>query len=271
MQSRALLVITFAVTACGPGSRDRAGDDTGGIDAGMMTSGDADTVDVTSVFAHTSSALYRVDPETLAVTKVGNFGWSNAFEQMTDIAIDNTGMLIGISFKAVYRIDPTTAAVTQLSSSLSGMFNGLSFVPAEMLGQTGRDVLVGTRNADGMVFSIDPSTGQATVIGNMQGFSSSGDLVAIAGFGAVQTADNGLSADRLVRLAPNTFAATPIGTTIGFSDIWGVAYWKNKIFGFTNTGQFVTIDPTTGVGTLVESGGPAWWGAAVTTSAPVIF
>ena len=59
-----------------------------------------------------------------------------------------------------------------------------------------------------------------------------------------------------------------------FSPYWGsdgVAFWKNKIFGFTESGQFVTIDPTTGAGTLVQSNGPHWWGAAVTTSAPVIF
>jgi hypothetical protein len=105
----------------------------------------------------------------------------------------------------------------------------------------------------------------------MGGFASSGDLVAVKNFGTVLTADNGVSADRLVRLAPQSFAGTAVGTNIGYSDIYGVAYWKDKIFGFTSSGQFVTIDPTTGVGTLVQSNGPAWWGAAVTTSAPVIF
>src|SRR5205085_8428749 len=129
---------------------------------------------------------------------------------------------------------------------------------------------VATRNSDGIVFRIDPNTGATTQIGNMGAFSSSGDLVSVDQLGTLQTADNGLGADRLVRLAPNSFAATPIGTDIGFAEIWGIAFWKDKVFGFTNGGEFITIDPNTGVGSLVQGGGPQWWGAAVTTLAPVV-
>lgn len=264
-------VIAFALAACGPSGRDMGGGDDQGFDAGTGDGTGSNNPEVAFVYAHTATELYKVDPDTLAITKVGNFGWSNGTDQMTDIAIDKTGLMIGVSFTAVYRVDVTNAAATRLSTGLSGTFNGLSFVPAAMLGQTGDDVLVGTRNADGIVFRIDPMTGGSTQIGNMgSGYSSSGDLVAVTNFGTVLTADNGIAADRLVRLAPSTFAASPVGTSIGYSDIWGVAFWKNKIFGFTSGGQFVTIDPTTGVGTLVQSNGPAWYGAAVTTSAPVI-
>ena len=259
--------------ACGPSSRGGGGgggDDTA-VDADTGGGGGGDgSVGVTYVFAHTASTLYKVDPDTLAITKVHDFVWSSGSDSMTDIAIDKTGLMLGVSATTVYRIDATTAAATKLSGGLTGQFNGLSFVPAAMIGQTGDDVLVGTRNADGIVFKINPMTGQATQIGNMGGFSSSGDLVAVTNFGTVQTADNGFSNDRLVRLAPSTFTASAVGTDIGYSDIYGVAFWKNKIFGFTAAGQFITIDPNTGVGTLVQSNGPAWWGAAVTTAAPVI-
>lgn len=273
MRNLGIILFAIVVAACGPEARDGGGG--GGVDGGPDDDGGGTGTDggigVTFVYAHTASALYRVDPDTLAITLVGNFGWSNGSDQMTDIAIDKTGGMLGVSFTAVYRIDPSNAQATRLSTGLSGMFNGLSYVPADLLGETGNDVLVGTRNADGVVFRIDPMTGQATAIGNMGGFASSGDLVAVTGFGTAQTADNGFSNDRLVRLAPQTFAATAVGTDIGFSEIWGVAYWKGKIFGFTSGGQFVTIDPTTGAGTLIQANGPAWWGAAVTTSAPVIY
>ena len=77
---------------------------------------------------------------------VGAFGWGSVgCDQMTDIAIDKNGVMIGISYSRVYRVDPTTAQTTLLSNSLDGTFNGLSFVPAAMLGQTGDDVLVGTQ------------------------------------------------------------------------------------------------------------------------------
>lgn len=272
---RSCVCVLILLSACGPAGRDPAGGGGGdGVDAdpggGGGGGGGGNGPEVTYVYAHTSSALYRVDPDTLAITKIGDFGWSNGSDSMTDIAIDKAGVMLGVSYTAVYRIDATTAQTTRLSTGLSGTFNGLSFVPSAMLGLTGDDVLVGTRNDDGLVFRIDPATGHSTQIGNMNGFSSSGDLVAVTNFGTVQTADNGLSNDRLVRLAPQSFAGTAVGTDIGYAEIWGVAFWKNKIFGFTHAGQFVTIDPTTGAGTLVQSNGPAWWGAAVTTAAPVI-
>ena len=264
-----------ALFACGPNQRQNTGDDDG-TDGGVTTDADPPPGDgtqqvMTFVYAHTSSQLYKVDPDTLMVSLVGNFTFAGGgTDQITDIAIDKTGLMIGISFTSVYRIDPSNAACTRLSQDLSGTFNGLSFVPADQIGQSGADVLVATRNANGAVFRVDPMTGGTTQIGNMGNFSSSGDLVSIVNFGTLQTADNGVGPDRLVRLAPSSFAATPIGTNIGYSDIWGIAYWKDKVFGFTEAGQFITIDPMTGVGTLVQGNGPRWWGAAVTTLAPVI-
>ena len=132
-------------------------------------------------------------------------------------------------------------------------------------------VLIGTENLDGSVFEVNPTTGATTQVGSMGGsFVSSGDLVSVDGFGTVQTVP-GSPHDVLVRLAPMTFAATPIGTsTTGFDNIWGLGFWKGKVFGFTNAGELITIDPNTGVGTMVASGGPGWYGAAVTTTAPVI-
>lgn len=274
MRIAGLLALALVV-ACSPTVRHGNG---GGADAGPGgdapgAPGDGAGSDgtVVYVYAHTADALYRVDPDTLAITMIGSFGWpaSVGTDQMTDLAIDKNGQMIGVSFTRVYRVDPDTAQTQLLSSSLGDSYNGLSFVPAAAVGQTGDDVLVGTRNADGKVFRIDPMTGAATEVGDMGAYQSSGDLVAVEGFGTVQTVV-GTGNDRLVRLAPGTFAATPIGTDIGFSDIWGVAFWKSKIYGFTDTGQFILIDPTSGAGSLVSTNNVAWWGAAVSTIAPVV-
>jgi hypothetical protein len=271
MRAIAAGIVMWSVVAVGCGPSSRPGNT--GADAGSGTGVDAPASDnpgTTFVYAHSSSTLYKVDPDTLMVSMVGAFQWPGLPDQMTDLAIDRDGALIGISFGSVYRVDPTTAAATKLSGSLAGELNGLSFVPAEMLGQTGDDVLVATRNADGAVFRIDPMTGASTQIGDMGSqFQSSGDLVAIAGFGTVQTT-LGAPFDVLSKLAPVSFAATPAPASTGYGQIWGVAYWKGKVFGFTKQGQFVTIDPNTGVGTVVQSNGPEWWGAAVTTIAPIL-
>jgi hypothetical protein len=273
---RAVLVISI-LAACGPGGRNSpggGGDDDGtdggtsmGSGSGSGSGSDAGTV---YVYAHTATTLFRVDPDSLAITEIGDFGWpSGQSDQMTDIAIDKNGQMIGVSYDKVYRVDTGTAQTTLLSASLQGMFNGLSYVPATFVNQTGDDVLVGTRNTDGSVFQIDPMTGTVTQIGSMgSGFTSSGDLVAVAGFGVVQTVP-GNGGDTIATLANGTFAATAIGNT-GYDMIWGLAFWKNKLFGFTDGGAFVTIDPTTGAATLVSINLQEWWGAAVTTTAPVI-
>jgi hypothetical protein len=273
------ILLAVAIAACGPSDRSHQTIDAqkAGIVDASGGSADASTNDAAwqvFVYAHTMFALYRVDPDTYAITLVGNFGWPAGVvnDSMTDLAIDKNGRMIGISFTAVYEVDPATAKCTLLSNMLAGNFNGLSFVPAALLGQTGDDVLVATRNSDGKAFELDPMTGHATQVGDMGGaFVSSGDLVSVEMFGTVQTVPGtGGGHDRLVTLAPNTLAATAVGTDTGYSNIWGIAYWKNKIYGFTDQGEFILIDPTTGVATLVSSNGVSWWGAAVTTRAPVV-
>jgi hypothetical protein len=269
------LAAAAAVAACGPNHRngDDDDDDGGGPDANIGPTVDAPPFEgEPAVYAHTATTLFKVDPDTLAITRVNDFQWSTGFDQMTDIAIDGQGMMIGISFTSVYRVDPDTAQATLLSAGLDGEFNGLSFVPGdEALGMPeAADVLVATRNLDGHVFSVNPMTGQTQQIGDMGGgFSSSGDLVSVRGFGTAATA-NGLPLDRLVRLTAVTFVAQPVGADTGYGDIWGVAFWKDKIYGFTEGGAFVLIDPATGAATFVTNNGEAWWGAAVTTRAPVI-
>jgi hypothetical protein len=271
---RIVLLAVLAV-ACGPGNRNSpGGDDTGGDGGTGSGSGSGSASDSGSgtiyVYAHTESTLYRVDPDSLAISEIGDFGWpNNTTDTMTDIAVDKNGNMVGVSFDKVYAVDTGTAKTTLLSSALAGMFNGLSYVPATYVNGSGDDVLVGTRNTDGAVFRIDPMTGSATQIGDMgSGYSSSGDLVAVDGFGIVQTVP-GDGGDSLVQLASGTFAATAIGNT-GYSDIWGLAFWKDKVFGFTDDGTFITIDPTTGAATLVSVNLEGWYGAAVTTTAPVI-
>jgi hypothetical protein len=268
------LAACAVIVACGPGTRNSpGGDDDGGsgVDAGTGSSTGGGGSDATVyVYAHTQSTLYRVDPDSLAISEIGDFGWpNNATDTMTDIAVDKDGNMVGVSYDKVYQVDTSTAKTTLLSSSLQGMFNGLSYVPALYVGGSGDDVLVGTRNTDGAVFRIDPMTGSATQIGDMgAGFSSSGDLVAVANFGIVQTVP-GNGGDTLATLASGTFAATTIGNT-GYGEIWGLAFWKNKVFGFTDDGAFITIDPMTGAATLVSENFEGWYGAAVTTTAPVI-
>jgi hypothetical protein len=271
---RTAIAFALVMAACGPSGGGSDDDDDGtSTDASVTNADRPDIQENAAVFAHTSSELFRVDPLTFNITLVAPFTGDAAGDMMTDIAIDSEGQMIGISYTRVYRIDSQTA-VTQRAGTgtLPQMFNGLSFVPSILaFGLEGPDVLIGSRNTDGKVFRIDPLTGQQTEIGDMgAGYQSSGDIVAVRDFGIVATTGGTLGPDTLVRLAPTTFAATPIGDNTGWSDLWGVGFWHGKVFGFAEGGDFVIVDTITGAATLVEGSSRAWWGAAVTTAAPVI-
>jgi hypothetical protein len=275
---------------CSPDSREDDDDQGGGgFDAGGVDAGTADAspfVDATPlddgstppfedgvIYAHSPDRLYQIDPDSYEVTEVGPFVWPAdiGFDQMTDIAIDKTGTMIGVSFTRVYRVDPLTAGATYLAP-LARSFNGLSFI-ADALPEN-PEILIGSSGDDGTVWKIDPATGATTQIGEYgNGFYSSGDIVSIEGFGTVATVKGGSSpgnGDWLAKLDPVTFNATVIGSGTGFSDIWGLGFWKGKVFGFSDASKMLLIDPTSGVATELSTSSFAWWGAGVTTTAPII-
>jgi hypothetical protein len=279
------IVFVFAclgAIACGPNEMG-SDDDDDTVDAPQGTPDGALPIDATPgpdsppfwdgvIYAHSSTDLYSVNPDTLAVTHIGPFQWpaGSLFEQMTDIAVDRFGGIIGISYGSIYRVDPDTVLCTYLAE-LPTQFNGLSFVPASEIDPTGEEILLGA-GLDGTLVQIDPLTGDPTTIGSYgAGLGSSGDIVSVDGFGTVATVKMGtFGPDYLARvdLAAGG-AATIIGNT-GFTDIWGLGFWKGQVYGFLESNEFVLIDPDTGAATFVSNGPQNWWGAGVTTIAPII-
>jgi hypothetical protein len=71
-------------------------------------------------------------------------------------------------------------------------------------------------------------------------------------------------------------AASP-GAGTGFADVFGLAAWDKTVFGFSrHTGMvaptLITIDPTSGAGTMIANGFPftnGWSGAGVTTKVTI--
>lgn len=276
---KAALGVLLAVLAAGCGASTTIDDPDGGGGGGDPDGGGGGWPDGGPLFdaapppwdgviyAHSSSELYQVDPDTLAVTLIGPFGWGSVgYDEMTDIAVDRLGAIVGISFGSVYSVDPDTAACTFLAY-LDRQFNGLSFVPAGVIDPTDAEVLVAAA-LDGTFWRVDPTTGASTQIGAYGGgLGSSGDIVAVEGSTFATVENNGL--DWLARINPTTGTATLVGAT-GVNGIWGLGYWKNKVYGFSSGNQFVLIDTATGAATVVETGSVSWWGAGVTTQAPII-
>jgi hypothetical protein len=287
---RPLVLSTVAMcavgAACGPDIPEVVSDAGGGADAPSAAdapSGAADAPPLPDagpdagipffgkVYAHSYQNLYGVDPDTLAVTLIGPFGWPTGpdSDMMTDIAVDHDGNIFGVSWGAVYAVDKDTAACTFLAPLMGEQFNGLSFLPAGSIDPTDAEILVGT-GLSGTLWRIDPATGMSEMIGDYGGIvESSGDLVSVEGFGTVATVKNGSTNDYLARIDETTGVATMIGTT-GIPDIWGIGFWAGKVFGFVATNEFVLIDVDTGETMFIYDGPENWAGAGVTTAAPII-
>lgn len=137
---------------------------------------------------------------------------------------------------------------------------------------------------DGSVLEINQTTGDTTVLGDygnttagaMQ-IGSSGDIVAVYGLGIYATVTVGTpltNPDYLARIDPVTWQATLIGGGTPYDKIFGLGFWRDKLYGFVDqgasNGRIVELDPNTGVATSVNTGNVQWFGAGVTTDAPVI-
>lgn len=262
-----ILAAGCASTTSGPDQQADAGDQvTPGADAAPQQTSAA-------VFAHSATDLYRIDPDTLAVQMVDAFTFDGTAEHLTDIALDRAGNMVGISLDNVYAIDPETAQTTFLAPLADG-FTSLSFVPTDPQNVNSPERLIAA-TFDGQVFEINPDTGESTLIGDYgddrgDAIGSSGDIVSVHGFGTVATVDiEGSDTDYLAWIDPVTFEATPIGDT-GRDKIFGLGFWKGVIYGFTDTGEFLSIDPSNGVTSMIEAGPIAWWGSGVTTTAPTV-
>jgi hypothetical protein len=268
LQRRSVFVLfallTLGATACS-GGRGKSGPQ--GTDMAIGPDGNPNGPDGV-VYGHSDSVLYTVDPTSYAVQMVAPFGWpaDSEGEQMTDIAIDQNGNMIGISFDAVYAVDKTNAACTYLSAFAGGDFNGLSFIAGAAI-EGSAEVLVGA-DEDGNVYSINPMTGTQTQIGSYgNGLGSSGDLVSVAGASYATVRSSAVN-DQLVEIDGSTGTVIKTIGDTGVQNIWGLGYWKQKLFGFTESSGLVILDINNGSSTPVSGGDISWYGAGVTTAAP---
>ena len=219
------------------------------------------------VYAHSAQELYKIDPESLELSLLGNFNWPAAEDEMTDLAVDKDGLIIGVSRNVIYSVDDETMDCTALATIEEHLI-GLSFAP-HPFGE-GADVLLGLTK-EGTIYDISAQSGVTRLIGALgDNWQGSGDLVSVKDAGTFATVQrNDLETDWLVEIDTLTGLATPIGDT-GFDKLWGLGYWRGKVFGFNDLGEFVLIDVDTGEGTLQLNNGLRWWGAGVSTIAPTL-
>jgi hypothetical protein len=275
------LALVLGCASCGPGGRTAAdappaSDSPVAADAGP----DALVPDFSKVYAHSGTQLYRVDTITLAPQLVGPISGLGT-QSLTDLAIDGDDRMLGVTLDKLYELDPATGAATLVTELMLDGFTSLCFVPTDLNNPNSPEELIAA-NDQGAVYRIDQVTGAATLIGDYGTTAngkirSSGDIVAISGFGLYATVTIGdtlSDPDYLARIDPVTWAATPLGIGTDYDRIFGLGFWRGTIYGFvdtsTTTGAFISLDPNTGASTLLEAGAIRWYGAGVTTDAPII-
>ncbi len=266
-----LLLCGMCLLGCGASVNDAA-------DAGATTSADARSQNISDarpapinaeVYAHSASTLYRLDPNTLAVAEVAAF---DGCSDVVDIALDRDSNLYGTTFQGLYEINRFTAACTLIAEG--DYPNSLSFVPAGVLDPTS-EALVAFRGSE--YLRIDVTTGAITTIGSIgAGLSSSGDVVSVEGGGTYLTVNGPDCDDCLVELNPLDGSLQRNWGEVGFSSVFGLAYWGGVAYGFDDDGTAFEI--AFGAGSVTATpiafpGSPAglsFWGAGSTTIAPII-
>jgi hypothetical protein len=165
--------------------------DSGGGSTDGSNGGDVIVTTVTTVYAHTDTALYTLDPSTNAVTLVGSFAGmgDSAYNEITDLAVNaenevyvNTETQV---FKAAVPSSPgpvNLTPVATLATAKDQYFYALAFAPAGVLGSG--ETLVGGDNV-GNLYAIDLTTTPATLknLGNFGGVpgSTTGEIFALSG------------------------------------------------------------------------------------------
>jgi hypothetical protein len=217
------------------------------------------------LYGHSPNVLYKVDPMTKMVTVLGNLSCGGS---VIDLAVDKDGNIMGTTFGSLVKIDKTTLACTVVKS---GSYpNSLSFLPQGTLFPD-KEALVGYVGST--YVSIDPTTGVISNVGAIAGgYSSSGDIVAVANGDTFLTVKGPSCSDCLVQIDPKTGAMIQNYGSVGYTDVFGLAFWAGVAYGFTNGGVIFSFDLATKMATpLTIPNKPAnlqFYGAGSTTCAP---
>jgi hypothetical protein len=232
------------------------------------------------VYGHGPNDLYQLDPESNnLVTLVGPF--TDCTSGILDIAIDKDNNIFGVTAEALWSIDRGNGSCTLIADGLD-LPNSLSFVPKGTL-DANVEALVGYKQA--AYVRIDPQTGfdqtiSATALTG--GMESSGDVVSIDGgsqgnktYLTVRGTPQCDATDCLIEIDPVTGAMVQNFGSVGYDDVFGLAFWGGSAYGFSRTGDVfeITFNGSSVSSTAVSLAGldvEEFWGAGSSTLVPLL-
>ncbi len=199
--------------------------------------------------------LYEVD---VASAQLTDLGASQAFAG--DIALAPDGTLYTTDSYVLYTADRADSTTTPVGSIMPlHQYNGLGLQPDGTLFATADTPAI---------FAIDATLASATALASLPvGYRASGDLASVSvGPAGSQlfvtlTSANAQSTDSLALVSIAAGSVMVVGDT-GFSCVWGLATLGSTLYGLTCQGLLVSLDTTTGRGTMLGQAQPAFFGAA---------
>ncbi|HVJ93169.1 MAG TPA: hypothetical protein VM580_25385 [Labilithrix sp.] len=251
---------------------------TGGFNTETSPTEPHEPKEVHVVYGHSATTLYRLDPETMAISVVGDF---KNCEGILDIALDEASTIYGVSNTTLYTIDKDTAECTPKSAPIDdgGRYpTSLSFVPKGTV-DPNEEALVGFD--DGDYVRIDRHNGSRTVIGSLGGdLVSSGDIVSVKGGNTYLTVKGKKNsacyeADCLVQIHPSTGKLLKNWGPIEHKRVFGLGFWAGKVYGFDQEGNLFAVAfgsnkvVTTTIAVPNKPVDLSFWGAGSSTSAPL--
>ncbi len=264
-----------ATTTTGVSDETSGSSSTGGETAGgpVLDVAPEETggVEFAEVFGHSGRTLYRLDPETLEVTEVGDFQDCGT-QSVVDIALDEDSNMFGVRYGALYSIDRETAQCTLIAE---GEYpDSLSFVPEGTV-DADREALVGF--VDERYVRIDTEDGSISDIATLaDGLRSSGDVVSVKGGGTYLTVfgPGCEDTDCIIEFNPSNGLVLQNYGTLPYDQVFGLAFWAGKAYGFSRDGDVFEVefvgDSVTTTPIQVPGGGVEFFGAGSTTSAPPV-
>ena len=256
IRSLAFSCAVFAIGACATSRRSGgSGPDAAGAGGDVGGGGSGNSY---LVYAHSDTVLYSIDVSAKTLITVGNYNApvvGTKPDVITDLAVAPDGTIYVVSETAIYTASAVDGHVTKVGS----------------LSACGQRIVALTTTADGRLWAgdymgaicqiditVSPPVVKAPVM--MQGgLALSGDMVGVGNGTVYGTAyklsdpsGSGTQINNvLVKVDVATGAVTQVGAS-GFPKLFGVAFQQNQAFGFTHdgTGRVVTMDLTTGAGTM---------------------
>jgi hypothetical protein len=191
------------------------------------------------VFAHSANQLYRLDPASKSIAVVGNF--RSCSGQVIDLAVNAKAEIFVTTSSGLYRVNKTNAQCTLIAEG--DYPNSLSFVPEGVLGAN--EILVGYEGAD--YVTIDTSNGRKLTLKKNalpKGLLSSGDIVSVKdGPSYLTVTGDGCDSDCLLQVDPKTGGSLKNLGELGYSGVYGIAFWGGSVYGFSQAGKLFEVLP----------------------------